>query len=150
MRRHVEDPVTYVLVWVALGIVLPLTPIFIGVIVSLMQRTSLELPRLVNGIELYLITLWLSSATAWDMSKSRLNLSRPLRVLLIGLAALSLMFLVAIYIDNRVRSLDFDSGFVVELAFGHFLVTSVMTVALQLYMCIIDVRGGVAEASHDS
>ena len=150
MRRRVDDPLTYALVWVALGIILPLTPIFVGVIIHLMQRTTLELPRLVNGIELFLITLWLSSATAWDMSKSRLAWSRPLRVLLIGLAALSLVFLVAIYIDNRVRSLDFDSVFVVQLAFGHFLVTSVMTVALQLYMSIIESRGAVPEDSRDS
>ena len=30
MRRQVDDPVTYMLVWVGLGVVLPLTPIFLG------------------------------------------------------------------------------------------------------------------------
>ena len=106
--------------------------------------------RLVDGIELFLIALWLSTATAWDMSKSRLQWGRPVRVLLILLAALNLIFLVAIYIDKRVRSLDFDPRFVVELAFGHFLVTSVMTIALQSYMSIIEYRSGLMEEAHES
>ncbi len=109
-------------------------PILVGVLIALLQRAEISFLNLLDGIELFLIALWLVTATNVDLAKFRFTWAKPFQFTLIGLGVLNLIFLTLIYVNNRVRSLDFDPETYISLALGHFMFVTTVTVALQLFM----------------
>ncbi len=93
----------------------------VGIALNIMQREAVSFYRLLDGIELFLISLWLVTATAWDLSKHDFKWEKPLRMVLIGLAIIDLIFLILIYVNNRVRSLDLDKEAYLTIAVAHFV-----------------------------
>ena len=134
MRRQPEHPLIHTMVWVGLSILLPLLPVMVGVALNIMQREAVSFYRLLDGIELFLISLWLVTATAWDLSKHDFKWEKPLRMALIGLAIIDLIFLILIYVNNRVRSLDLDKEAYLTIAMAHFVAVVFIAVALQFFM----------------
>ena len=138
MNRKRYHPVTQVVAWVGLSIFLPLIPVFCGIATYVLQSETINLFKLLDGIELFLVSLWLVTATAWELSKHDFHWERPARLALIALGAIDLICLVLIYVHSRIRSLDLDTETYLSLAIGHFLFIATVSVALQLYMCYAD------------
>ncbi len=134
MYQKTQHPLTHITVWASLSIGLPLLPILVGVLIALLQRAEISFLNLLDGIELFLIALWLVTATNVDLAKFRFTWAKPFQFTLIGLGVLNLIFLTLIYVNNRVRSLDFDPETYISLALGHFMFVTTVTVALQLFM----------------
>ena len=134
MTLRLEHPTTRVVVWAGLSIGLPLIPVIVGAAMTVMQRETVDLFKLVDGIELFLISLWLVSATAWDLSKHNFRWEKPVRIALVALATIDLIFLVLIYVNTRMKSLDLDPDMYLTIAVGHFLLIVLGTIALQLFM----------------
>ena len=134
MTASSDHPITQVMVWAGLNILLPLLPVMFGVAITLSQSETVDMFRLLDGIELFLISLWLVTATAWDLSRHDFRWEKPLRILLIGLAIFDLVFLVVIYIHDRVKDLSLNPEAYLPMAMIHFAVIVVTAVALQLLM----------------
>ena len=134
MTLRLEHPTTRVVVWAGLSIGLPLIPVIVGAAMTVMQRETVDLFKLVDGIELFLISLWLVTATAWDLSRHDFRWEKPLRILLIGFAIFDLVFLVLIYIHDRVKDLGLHAEAYLTLALAHFAAIVVIAIALQLLM----------------
>jgi len=126
--------------WIGLGIVLPSLPIVIGTMVTILQGIEVSFTDLLDGIELFLISLVLVTATYIDLSKTELNWSSHflfyffIRAVLFVLGALNLIFLTLIYINNRVTPLDFDPDLNLLLAIGYFVLIGIITTPLQFYI----------------
>ena len=134
MHRERDHPVTQVMAWIGLSILLPLLPVVFGIVITVLQRKSVDLFKLLDGLELFLISLWLVTVTARDLARYKFTWEKPLRMALIALAAIDLIFLVLIYVNNRVRDLELDTELYISLAMAHFVFIVVIAVALQLYM----------------
>ena len=120
---------------------LPLLPIVIGVSTALLQQDSdVSLVKLLDGIELFLISLSLVAVTFLDLARSQLNWSGhvllyfAIRVILFVFGVLNLIFLTLVYINNRVTSLDFDRELTVILAMGFLTIVFLITTLLQFYV----------------
>ena len=138
MHREQDHPVTQVMAWIGLSILLPLLPVVFGVVITVMQRQTVNFFKLLDGLELFLISLWLVTVTARDLARYKFNWEKPLRMALIALAAIDLIFLVLIYVNNRIRDLELDAEMYLSLAMAHFVFIVVIAVALQLYMHYYD------------
>ncbi len=134
MHREQDHPLTQVMAWIGLSILLPLLPVVFGMVITVMQRQTVDLFKLLDGLELFLISLWLVTATARDLARYGFGWEKPLRMVLIAFAAIDLIFLVLIYVNNRVRDLELDTEMYLSLAMAHFLFVVIIAVALQLYM----------------
>ncbi len=145
MDQSSDHPVTQVMVWAGLNILLPLLPVMFGIAIKVSQWEPVNLMQLFDGIELFLISLWLVTSTAWDMSRQSFRWERPLRILLIGLAVVDIVFLVIIYIHDRVRDLDLVAEAYLNFAMAHFVVIVVIAVALRLLMSYRVYGGGSVE-----
>ena len=145
MYQQPQHPLTHITVWAGLSIGLPLLPILVGIIIALLQRTEISFVNLLDGIELFLISLWLVTATNVDLSRFRFSWAKPFQFALIGLGVLNLIFLTLIYVNNRLRSLDFDSNITLFLASGFFAAIGIVTFALQLYMSFARYRRGAIQ-----
>lgn len=124
--------------WIGLSILLPLLPVVFGIVITVMQRQTVNLFMLLDGLELFLISLWLVTATARDLGRYEFSWEKPVRMALIALATIDLIFLVLIYVNNRVRELELDTELYLSLAMAHFVFIVVIAVALQLYMHYYD------------
>jgi len=133
---------THITVWAGLSIGLPLLPILVGVLIALLQRAEISFLNLLDGIELFLIALWLVTATNVDLARFRFSWAKLFQFTLIGLGVLNLIFLILIYVNNRVRSLDFDPATTLVLATGFFVAVSIISLALQFFMSFINFRRG--------
>jgi len=142
LYQRTQHPLTHITVWAALSIGLPLLPILVGVLIALMQRAEISLLNLLDGIELFLIALWLVTATNVDLAKFRFTWAKPFQFTLIGLGVLNLIFLTLVYVNNRVRSLDFDPTTTLILATGFFVAVCIISLALQLFMSFANYRRG--------
>ncbi len=140
MHREQDHPVTQVMAWIGLNILLPLLPVVFGVVITVMQRQTVDFFKLLDGLELFLISLWLVTVTARDLARYKFSWEKPLRMALIALAAIDLIFLVLIYVNNRIRDLELDAEMYLSLAMAHFIFIVVIAVALQLYMHYYDYR----------
>ena len=134
MNRKVDHPITRLMAWVGLSVLLPLIPVTVGVALTVLRREVVNWNVLLDGLELFLISLWLVSSTAWELSKREYAWEKPARMLLIAFAVVILIFLVLLYVDKRMQSLDVDIEIHLFLSVSHFLIILVMSVALQLYM----------------
>lgn len=141
MHRPPEHPLIHIMVWVGLSILLPSLPIIVGVLLNIMQREPVSVIKLLDGIELFLISLWLVTASAWDLSKQDYRWEKPSRMVLIGIAAIDLIFLILIYVNNRVQSLELDAETVISIALVNFSAVVFLAVALQLYMSYTVYKG---------
>ena len=137
MYQRSQHPLTYITVWAALSIGLPLLPIMVGVLIALLQRAEISFLNLLDGIELFLIALWLVTATNVDLAKFRFTWAKPFQFTLIGLGVINLIFLTLVYVNNRVRSLDFDQATTIGLASGHFIFIVTISIMLQFYMSYV-------------
>ena len=142
MYQQTQHPLTHITVWASLSIGLPLLPILVGVLIALLQRAEISFLNLLDGIELFLIALWLVTATNVDLAKFRFTWAKPFQFTLIGLGVLNLIFLTLIYVNNRVRSLDFDPATTLLLAVGFFIAVTIISLALQLFMSFANYRRG--------
>ncbi len=142
MYQQSQHPLTHITVWAALSIGLPLLPILVGVLIALLQRAEISFLDLLDGIELFLIALWLVTATNVDLAKFRFSWSKPFQFTLIGLGVINLIFLTLVYVNNRVRSLDFDPATTLVLAAGFFVAVSIISLALQFFMSFCHYRRG--------
>ncbi|MCY4071449.1 MAG: hypothetical protein OXG60_09120 [Chloroflexi bacterium] len=142
MYQQTQHPLTHITVWAALSIGLPLLPILVGVLIALLQRAEISFLNLLDGIELFLIALWLVTATNVDLAKFRFSWAKPFQFTLIGLGVLNLIFLTLVYVINRVRSLDFDPTTTLTLATGIFVAVCIISLALQLFMSFTNHRRG--------
>lgn len=131
---------------------LPLLPIVIGVSTALLQQDSdLSLVKLLDGIEILLISLSLVAATFLDLSRTELNWSGHLllyfaiRAVLFAFGVLNFIFLTLIYINNRVTSLDFDREQNVLLAIGFLAIGFLITIPLQLYLSYVRSKVDIEE-----
>ena len=146
LSRPPEHPLNHVMVWVGLSVLLPLLPIAVGIALHILQREPVSLFKLLDGIELLLIALWLITASAWDLSKLEFRWEKPLRLILICIAAIDLIFLILIYVHGRVRSLDLDTEAYLSVAIIYFVLAVIIAVTLQIYMSATvyyGFRGGV-------
>lgn len=137
MYQQTQHPLTHITIWAGLSIGLPLLPILVGVLIALLQRAEISFLNLLDGIELFLIALWLVTATNVDLSRFRFSWGKPFQFALIGLGILNLIFLTLVYVNNRVRSLDFDLDTTIGLALGHFIFIVTISIMLQLYMSYV-------------
>ena len=142
MYQSAQHPLTHITVWAGLSIGLPLLPILVGVLIALLQRAEISFLNLLDGIKLFLIALWLVTATNVDLSRFRFSWAKPFQFTLIALGVLNLIFLTLVYVNNRVRSLDFDPATTLVLAAGFFVAVSIITLALQLFMSFANYRRG--------
>lgn len=142
MYQRTQHPLTHITVWAALSIGLPLLPILVGVLIALLQRAEISFLNLLDGIELFLIALWLVTATNVELAKFRFTWARPFQFTLIGLGVLNLIFLTLVYVNNRVRSLDFDPAITLVLAAGFFVAVCIISLSLQLFMSFANYRRG--------
>ena len=135
-----SHPVIHITLWIGIAIIVPSLPIAIGIAVAVLQGSEVVATRLLDGIELFLISLTLVAATYVELSRAELNWSSHLlfnffvKVTLLALGVLSLIFLTLIYINNRVSSLDFDTDLNIALAVGCFLLIGLITTPLQFYI----------------
>lgn len=140
MQRDWDRPTVRMTLWISLGIIVPLLPIIIGIVVAILQRKEILFTGLLDGIELLLISLGLVTATIIDLSKSEIGWSSRFRLfffILLWLFVLGIgnvILLTLIYINERVASLQFDSD--TKFAFVFILVAaiSLITIALQWYI----------------
>ena len=144
LYQQPQHPLTYITIWAALSIGLPLLPILVGVLIALLQQAEISFLNLLDGIELFLIALWLVTATNVDLARFRFPWAKPFQFTLIGLGVVNLIFLTLVYVNNRVRSLDFDPRTTLILATGFFLAVSIISLALQLYMSFANYRRGAS------
>lgn len=144
MHQRTQHPLTHITVWTALSIGLLLLPILVGVLIALLQRAEISFLNLLDGIKLFLIALWLVTATNIDLAKFRFSWAKPFQFTLIGLGVLNLIFLTLVYVNNRVRSLDFDPATTLVLATGFFVAVSIISLALQLFMSFSNYRRGLS------
>jgi len=142
LYQRSQHPLTHITVWAGLSIGLPLLPILVGVLIALLQRAEISFLNLLDGIELFLIALWLVTATNVDLARFRFSWAKLFQFTLIGLGVLNLIFLILIYVNNRVRSLDFDPATTLVLATGFFVAVSIISLALQFFMSFINFRRG--------
>ena len=138
MNRRLDHRVTVVMAWVGLSVFLPLIPVICGIAITIRRRETVDLFKLIDGMELFLISLWLVTATAWDLSRHNFRWKTPLRMALIALAAIDLIFLALIYVDTRMVSLSLDTLGYLTIAIGHFLLVALGTIVLQLFMSYPD------------
>ncbi|MCY4540094.1 MAG: hypothetical protein OXE52_17915 [Chloroflexi bacterium] len=88
--------------------------------------------------------LWLVTATNADLARFRFSWAKPFQFTLIGLGVLNLIFLTLVYVNNRVRSLDFDPATTLVFATGFFVAVSIISLALQLFMSFSNYRRGLS------
>lgn len=153
MHRKSGHPSIHITIWICLGIVLPLLPIMVGIIVAILQRVEVSLTDLLDGIELLLISLGLVTATVVDLSKAELDRSsRPLlfffiRLLLFTLGLLNIVLLTLIYVNDRVASLKFDSDIKFAIVFILAIAISLITIVMQLYIGYTRYRKVIGETT---
>ena len=140
MHREWDRPTVRMTLWISLGIIVPLLPIIIGIVVAFLQRKEILFTNLLDGIELLLISLGLVTATIVDFSKAELDWSSRFRLFffirfaLIALAIANLLLLTLIYVNNRVNDLSFDSDLRLAFAFGVVVIVGLFTLPLQFYI----------------
>lgn len=153
MHRKSGHPSIHITIWICLGIILPLLPIMVGIIVAILQRVEVSLTDLLDGIELLLISLGLVTATVVDLSKAELDRSsRPLlfffiRLLLFTLGLLNIVLLTLIYVNDRVASLKFDSDIKFAIVFILAIAISLITIVMQLYIGYTRYRKVIGETT---
>jgi len=153
LHRKSGHPSIHITIWICLGIVLPLLPIMVGIIVAILQRVEVSLTDLLDGIELLLISLGLVTATVVDLSKAELDRSsRPLlfffiRLLLFTLGLLNIVLLTLIYVNDRVASLKFDSDIKFAIVFILAIAISLITIVMQLYIGYTRYRKVIGETT---
>lgn len=140
MHRKSGHPSIHITIWICLGIVLPLLPILLGILIAMLQRKEIFFADLLDGIELLLISLGLVTATTIDFSKAELDWSSRyllfffIRFALIILAIANLLLLTLIYVNNRVDDLSFDSDLRLIFAFIVIVIVALITLPLQFYI----------------
>lgn len=126
--------------WIAVSIIVPALPILIGIVVAILQESDFSLLKLLDGIELLLISLGLVAATHIELSRADFNWTSHylfyffIRAILFALGVLNLIFLTLIYINNRVTPLNFNADNNILLAIGFLLIAVMLTAPLQFYM----------------
>lgn len=140
MPSKSSHPVIHITLWISVAIIVPSLPIVIGIAVAVLQGSEIIPTKLLDGIELFLISLTLVAATYIDLSRTDLNWSSHqlfyffIKATLLALGVLSLIFLTLIYINNRVSSLNFNTDLNIVLVIGCFLLIGLITTPLQFYI----------------
>lgn len=137
MRDHL---IIHLVLWVLLSILLPLTPIGLGILFATLKQAEFSAFDFLNGIELLLISLGLVTTTGIELFRSSLDWSNRRLLLfsvcisLILLGVVNIILLTLIYVEVNDPDLQFDTG--TKFTFVQLLVLAIsfFTVVLQLYI----------------
>lgn len=133
-------------IWISLSILLPLSPFGLGLLIATLQQDEIDLTKLLDGIEVLLISLGLVTATGIDLSQARVDWSGHsilyffIRFLLVLLGIGNIILLTLIYVNDRVSNLEFDSDTKFTFVLISVLSISLFTIALQLYIVYAQYR----------
>jgi len=90
--------IIHLTLWISVAIIVPSLPIVIGIAVAVLQGSEIIPTKLLDAIELFLISLTLVAATYIDLSRTDLNWSSHqlfyffIKGTLLALGVLSLIF----------------------------------------------------------
>lgn len=138
MNQTANHSVVHMTIWISLSILLPLSPIGLGILIATLRQVEIDLTGLLDGIEVLLISLGLVTATGIDLSQARPDWSSRtvlyflIRFFLILLGIVNVILLTLIYVNDRVSNLEFDLDTKFTFVLFSVLSISVFTIALQL------------------
>lgn len=143
---HSNKALTTFLAWCFYSLVLPFLPFLLGIVVAFLQTKNITYSNLLNGTELFLISLTVWASTKNDFDSSELDVKKSVFYYLISRIFLTLMMfstalvLAVVYVQEHVRDIGFNRELTVNVAIVTAVATSLICIPIQVLIVVADDR----------
>lgn len=132
--------------WIIFSILLPLSPMFLAVVILIGQGKIVQYERIFGGTEIYILSVTVLASTKNDLDNSEIDFSRfgiynILTVLLIPITIFFSMMFGAIFINQHVQDFGLPGTFIANLGIFLGIMATVLCVPLQVLLLVTEKPG---------
>jgi membrane protein CcdC involved in cytochrome C biogenesis len=128
--------------WLVFNIILPVLPIFFGFVVVYLQATKRSYIEILDGAELFFLSLVLLSSTKNDIDNSEINLKSStlfsiLSIILFPFILFSGFLFVLAYVNDKISDIRLDRSTLINTAIITTAFVTLMSSAIQIYLIFV-------------